>query len=74
MSLAYPPHHRDLFQETGDGRFVVDEQWHDFFRALVDVLNGNASATIVLAKTTPGGTNGSLEITNGIVTQVTSPT
>lgn len=74
MSFITPPHHRDLFQALPDGRFVVDEQWHDFFRSLADALNSGRTANITLAKITGAGSDGALTITNGLVTSVTPPT
>lgn len=74
MSFATPPYHRDVFQATPDGRFVVDEQWHDFFRALAEALNSGKTATVTLAKITGAGSDGTLVITNGLVTEVTPPT
>ncbi len=74
MSFPTPPYHRDLIQPAFDGRAVVDEQWHDFFRALSEALNTGATATVPLAKITSGGSNGSLTITNGIITSVVAPT
>lgn len=74
MTFPTPPYHRDVFQPTLDGRFVVDEQWHDFFRAFSDALNAGKTVTVVLAKIGGTGQNGSLTLTNGIVTDVTQPT
>jgi hypothetical protein len=52
--------------------------WSGFFRKLVDALNSNLAAgytgTVPLAALTSGGTQGSLTVTNGIITAVVKPT
>ena len=40
----------------------------------LDAINSGITGTVTLAKITAGGTNGSLTITNGIITAKTDPT
>lgn len=74
MSLTPPPVNREPFQQLPDGRFVVDEQWHAFFRDMLELLNTGVTLQVPLAKTTPGGADGLLTIRNGVVVQATLPT
>jgi len=47
------------------------KQW---MRQIKGVLAPGISTTVVLTKLTVGGVNGSIKVTNGIVTQYTAPT
>jgi hypothetical protein len=47
------------------------KQW---MRQVKGVLAPGISTTVVLVKLTTGGTNGSITVVNGIVTQYTAPT
>lgn len=69
-----PPHFRDVFTELADGTRQVDQGWHDWFLDISRTLSSGASTTVPLAKITGGGADGSLTITNGIITAVTQPT
>lgn len=57
---------------------VFQQVWSGWFRRLVQTLNGNLSAgfsgTITTAKLTPGGADGSMTFTNGILTSQTPAT
>ena len=49
-------------------------QMKQWMRAVKGVLQPGISTTVVLTKLTAGGTNGSLQVVNGIVTKYTAPT
>ena len=59
-----------------DGIFSL--AWAGWFQKLAGVLNGNLatgySGTVSLAELTVGGTTGSIQVTNGIITAVVEPT
>jgi type IV secretory pathway VirB2 component (pilin) len=60
---------------TGDsGPNVFSRPWSGWFRNIFNALSGGISTTVVLAKITAGGTNGSLTVQNGIITSYTAPT
>jgi len=50
--------------------------WYEKLRSLVNSLDlgSGLNATVPLAKITPGGTDGSLTFTSGILTALTLPT
>lgn len=50
--------------------FEVTQPWYAWFLR----LSRGVSATVPLAKITGGGTDGSLTITNGVITSVVPPT
>jgi len=58
--------------------FFEQTTWGGWFRSVWKQLNGNGagvfSGTVVLAKITGGGANGSLTLVNGVVTSYTAPT
>lgn len=66
--------------ETGTlgTRLTAVESEVDVLQSEVDVLQAASAAgytgTVTLAKITGGGTDGSLTITNGLITAVTAPT
>ena len=72
--LKPPPPRSSPF--TGDsGPDIFSRNWSGWFRNIFNALGGGvASSTVPLAKLTTGGTNGSLTITNGVITGVTLPT
>jgi hypothetical protein len=57
---------------------VFSQVWSGWFRKLAQTVNGNLAAgftgTVVLAKITGTGANGSLTVVNGIITAYTAPT
>ena len=68
-----PPRNRPLF-EPGAVEPLIDEDWFRWHLALSTALNRGVTTSVTLAKITGGGVNGSLTITNGLVTAVTQPT
>jgi hypothetical protein len=61
-----------------DGQpWVFSQFWGGWLRKLYLTFNGNleagATSTIPLAKLTAGGSNGSLTVTNGIITNIVAP-
>lgn len=61
---------------TGDsGPSVFSRVWSGWFRNIFNALSGGVpSVTVTLAKLTTGGTNGSMTIVNGIITNYVAPT
>lgn len=72
MSIQYPL--RDAPITDGSGRNVFSQFWSGWYRAIFNILNPGISATVVLAKITPGGANGSLTVKSCIITAYTAPT
>jgi hypothetical protein len=84
MSLAQiqPPPARSGAVLEKSGAFA--QIWSGWFRNLYETLNANFSSiqsslpagyngTVVLAKLTTGGSNGSLTVANGLITAYTPP-
>lgn len=65
-----PPKNRQVSDEEG----FVDEDWFRYFLAITSQFSAGVSTTVQLAKLTGGGTNGSLTIVNGLITDVINPT
>jgi hypothetical protein len=55
-----------------DGNFT--QVWSGWFRSLYNALHGGLTVTVPLVKLTVGGTNGSLTVSNGIITGYIAPT
>lgn len=53
---------------------LFSARWWSWFYLLWHTINSAFSGTVVLAKITPGGTNGSLTVVNGLITKYTAPT
>jgi len=49
-------------------------QWYQWFKSVKRVLAPGINATVVLAKLTTSGANGSLTVVNGVITAYTAPT
>jgi hypothetical protein len=73
MSYTPPPKFYPLIVETPGGEFELSEPWHVWFMNLARANTG-FTGTVPLAKITGGGADGSLTITNGIITAATAPT
>lgn len=74
MALPDPPGNLPIFVLTPTEANRVSEPWHSWFRRLGNTLAPGVTATVPLAKITGGGTDGALEITDGVITSVTQPT
>lgn len=66
MSFNSPPS-TGLKPLKDDGRF--QDVWSGWFRSVWKVMNSGFSGTVVTAKLTGGGTNGSMTFENGRVTE-----
>jgi hypothetical protein len=70
MSLSLPPRampvlQRDLSEGISEGGFSVN--WFGFFKSIASVFASGFTGTIVTAKLTGGGTEGSITFQNGVV-------
>jgi hypothetical protein len=82
LVLIQPPPARSgaVLEKSG----VFAQIWSGWFRKLYEALNANFSSiqsalpagysgTVALAKLTTGGSNGSLTVSNGLITAYTPP-
>ena len=74
MALPEPPGNLPIFVLTPTEANRVSEPWHFWFRRLHRAIDPGVTVTVPLAKITGGGTDGSLEIVDGVITSVTQPT
>lgn len=68
-----PPRTSPLFDPT-DAEPYINEDWFQWHLDICGALNRGVTTVVPLAKITGGGADGSLTITNGLVTAVTQPT
>jgi hypothetical protein len=69
-SATPPPDQQPIVDSEGRAVTLM-RQW---MRSIKRVLQPGISITVSLAKLTAGGTNGSIQVVNGIVTSYTAPT
>lgn len=74
MAFPDPPGQLPIFVLTPSEANRVSEPWHSWFRRLARTISPGVTATVPLAKITALGTDGALEITDGVITSVTQPT
>ena len=74
MAFPDPPGQFPISELNQRQLSLVTEPWHSWFRKLARTLSPGVTVTVPLAKITGGGTDGSLEITDGVITSVTQPT
>lgn len=66
--------HQDEDLSLSKGSAKVSNRWWAWFFAIKNLFSKGFSGTVVLAKITVGGTNGSLIIVSGIITTYVAPT
>lgn len=66
----YPP----VTLDEGSSKYELTQPWHIWFLNVGQALNGGYTGVIPLAKLTGGGADGSITVTNGLITAVTAPT
>lgn len=75
--LPEPPPRASMMVEVdkeGKTRGIGTQLWTGWFRKVWQQFHSAFSGTIPLAKLTGGGVNGSIVVTNGIITKVVPPT
>lgn len=70
--LSQLPSRKSMFLEMTKNPLTI--LWYGWFSKLAALLTGSVSATVVTAKITAGGTNGSLTYVNGILVSKVDPT
>lgn len=69
--LTTPPPDQQPIVDSNGRAVTLMRQW---MRSVKRILQPGISATVVLTKLTVGGTNGSIQVVNGIVVSYTAPT
>jgi hypothetical protein len=69
--LSTAPSDQAQIVDSNGRATTLMKQW---MRGVKRVLQPGVSVTITLAKLTSGGTNGSIQVVNGIVVNYTAPT